>query len=405
MAPGANPLARLIYDPRVRGLFFQLVTVATLLAAVLWIVANTVQNLSRANKSSGFDFLTNTAGFQILDSPGTYLFDYTVGSSTYIDVFWIGVINTLVVAVLGIVVATILGFLIGIFRLSSNVVLRATATGYIEVLRNVPLLLQLFFWYFFVLRALPGIRDRLSILDGWFGINKSGLYAPFPVPESGFWITLVAVVLGIALTVVAVRWAKRRQEATGQRAPVFLIVVGLVIGLPLVVFLLTGSPLGFEMPEFREEGPVIRRGYQSGVGMVLKPEMLAVWLALALYTASFIAEIVRAGILAVPHGQTEAARALGLRYSTTLNLVILPQALRVIIPPLTSQYLNLIKNSSLAVAIAYPDVVSIFAGTALNQVGREIEMIFMMMMVYLFFSLLTSSGMNWFNAKMRLVER
>ncbi len=396
---------RMVYDPRIRGIFFQALAVALLVSGVLWIVSNTVANLARQNKSSGFDFLGDTAGFAILESPGTNLFNYTVGASTYLDVFWIGVTNTLVVAFAGVLGATLIGFLIGVFRLSSNVVLRGVATAYIEVLRNLPLLLQLFFWYFFVLRTLPDVRDRATWFGETFGINKSGLYMPYPLAQDGFWITALAFLLGAAATVAVARWAHIRQDRTGQQTPVFWIGLGLVVGFPLVVFFLTGSPLEFEIPEFREDGPILRRGYQAGVGMVIKPEMLAVWLALTLYTASFIAEIVRAGIMAVPHGQTEAANALGIRYTPTLNLVILPQALRVIIPPLTSQYLNLTKNSSLAVAIAYPDIVSIFAGTALNQVGREVEMIAMMMLVYLVISLSTSAGMNWFNARMKLVER
>lgn len=405
MASGSDRATRLIYDPKVRGVFFQIVVVGLLVAGILWIIQNTVANLARQDKGSGFDFLWDTAGFEVLVSLGTWVVGYTVGVSTYLDVFWLGVINTLIVAFLGIIAATIIGFLMGIFRLSSNIVLRGTATAYIEALRNLPLLLQLFFWYFFVLRALPTARERIGIFGDSFGLNITGLYTPLAIPQDGFMWTGIALVVGVVATFLVVRWAHRRQDETGQQTPVLWIGLGLVVGLPVAVFLLTGAPIEMQYPEFRDDGPILRRGFQAGQGMVIKPEMMAVWLALSLYTASFIAEIVRAGILAVPHGQTEAAGALGLRYSSTLNLVVIPQAMRVIIPPLTSQYLNLTKNSSLAVAIAYPDVVSIFAGTALNQVGREIEMIFMMMMVYLIISILTSGLMNWFNAKMKLVER
>jgi len=228
---------------------------------------------------------------------------------------------------------------------------------------------------------------------------------PAPVPMDGFSYCVMAFVAAVLITFGVRHYARKRQEATGQTLPVFAISVGIIILLPLLVFVLNGSPLSWSIPEFKETGAILRRGYQPGAGMLLVPEMLAVWLALTLYTAAFIAEIVRAGILAVNKGQTEASYALGLRPNITLRLVVIPQALRVIIPPLTSQYLNLTKNSSLAVAIAYPELVSVFAGTALNQVGKEIEMIFMMMAVYLTFSLLTAAFMNWFNARVKLVER
>ena len=324
--------------------------------------------------------------------------------STYLDVFWVGVLNTLIIAIFGIVAATVLGFVLGIFRLSSNFVLRSFAVCYIEVLRNIPLLLQLFFWYFFVLRTLPEIRGKLWLVEGSIGLNITGLYAPFPILQPGFGICAVVFVAGLVAWKILAVWGRRRQAETGQRLPVFWIGLAVVVVPTTLTFLIMGSPLEWQTPIFTEDGPLFRRGFQSDSGFVIKPEMLAVWLALVLYTASFIAEIVRAGVLAVPHGQTEAAYACGCRPGVTLNLVIIPQALRVIIPPLTSQFLNLTKNSSLAVAIAYPDIVSIFAGTALNQVGREIEMIGMMMLVYLFFSIVTSVLMNWFNKSTRLVE-
>ena len=405
MNSDSRGLTRLLYDPKARGIFFQILAIVLLVGSVLWIVGNTVSNLGRQGKSSGFDFLGNVAGFDILTTLGTSVVGYTVGVSTYLDVFWVGVINTLVVSVLGIIGATLLGFMLGIFRLSSNIVLRGFATVYVEIIRNVPLLLQLFFWYFFVLRALPGIREQATLFGGAAGINITGLYMPLPLPLEGSWIVVIAFLAALALWWGFGRWARQRQEKTGQQTEVFWTGLGFVTVLTVLAYFAGGSPFEMQYPVFTETGPVFRRGYQSEFGLVIKPEMLAVWLALVLYTASFIAEIVRAGILAVPRGQMEAALAAALRPGLALRLVILPQALRVIIPPLTSQFLNLIKNSSLAVAIAYPDVVSIFAGTALNQVGREIEMIAMMMLVYLVFSLLTSILMNWFNARMRLVER
>jgi general L-amino acid transport system permease protein len=309
------------------------------------------------------------------------------------------------VAVLGIIGATFLGFTIGVMRLSKNFIIRSFATVYIELLRNIPLLLQLFFWYFAVLRALPSKRDKIDIVSNVAAVNITGLYLPAPVMHPGFIYSVIALVIAAIMTLIMKKWAERRQFETGQRFPVLWAAIGLFLALPLFTFLVTGSPLEWSLPEFKIDGPILRRGFQSGAGMVLVPEMLAVWLALTLYTASFIAEIVRAGILAVAKGQTEAAYSIGMRPGMTLRLIIIPQALRVIIPPLTSQFLNLTKNSSLAVAIAYPELVSVFAGTALNQVGKEIEMIFMMMMVYLTFSIFTAALMNWFNSRVKLVER
>jgi general L-amino acid transport system permease protein len=331
--------------------------------------------------------------------------DYNVGKSTYLDVYFIGIINTFLVAILGIVGATFLGFTIGIMRLSRNFIIRSFATVYIELLRNLPLLLQLFFWYFAVLRALPSKREKIEIIPDFIAMNITGLYLPAPVAQQGFIYSVIALGFAIFMTILMKRWAEKRQFETGQRFPVFWSAVGILVVIPLMVFAITGTPLEWTLPEFKTDGPMLRRGFQSGFGMVLVPEMLAVWLALTLYTAAFIAEIVRAGILAINKGQTEASYSIGLKPGLTLRLIIIPQALRVIIPPLTSQYLNLTKNSSLAVAIAYPELVSVFAGTALNQVGKEIEMIFMMMMVYLTFSLLTAAFMNWFNSRVKLVER
>lgn len=395
----------IINDPKIRAIFFQVLAVVLLVSFFAWIGFNTVENLTRLDKKSGFGFLSESSGFQILTTLGTYVVDFQIGVSTYLDIFWIGVVNTLAVALIGIIGATILGFILGIMRLSHNVVLGGFSMMYIEVLRNVPLLLQLFFWYRILIEQLPGKRAASGWLFGLIGINKTGLYAPMPVLEAGFWVTGAMFFAGIAGAIALNRWSAKRQALTGQRFPVLWGAFGLIIGLPAVVFLLSGSPMHWEVPVFVVDGPMLKRGYEAGVGMVIKPEMIAVWLALTLYTATFIAEIVRAGILAISHGQSEAAHALGLRPGPTLRLVIIPQAMRVIIPPLTSQYLNLIKNSSLAVAIAYPDIVSVFAGTALNQVGQEIEMIFMMMLVYLFFSIVTALFMNWFNMRMKLAER
>ncbi len=404
-------LAALIYDPKARGFLFQAILLLAVIGFFAWILDNTVSNLASQNKKSGFGFLDESSGFQILTTLGTFLMESRPGVATYFDIFWIGVINTLAVAIVGIITATIIGFMMGIFRLSSNVILRGFATVYVELLRNIPLLLQILFFYIVVLRLLPGKREEgvsvgfLGLDLGTIPINITGFYMPFPVPSEGFGTVILAFIGSIILAWCVAWLARKRQEATGKQFPSFwagLLIIGVIT---MGTYYALGGPLGWEQPEFRSEGPVLRRGYQSGVGSVIVPEFIALWLSLSLYTASFIAEIVRAGILAVPSGQTEASKALGMSNGANLRLVVIPQALRVIIPPLTSQYLNLTKNSSLAVAIAYPDIVSIFAGTALNQVGQEIEMIFMMMMVYLVISLVTSAFMNWFNDRMKLVER
>ena len=404
MSSTRTPMA-LINDARVRALVFQASLIFAMIVGAWWLVDNTVSNLSEQGKTLGFNFLVQTAGFQISSTLGTWAMDYNVGESTYLDVYFIGIINTFIVAALGILAATVLGFGIGIMRLSNNLVLKGFATIYIEMLRNLPLLLQLFFWYFAVLRSLPGRREQIELIPGFAGINITGLYLPAPLAGDGFIYVVSVFIMAVVGAVMISKWATKRQYETGQTFPAFWAGLGLIVCATMVVFLAMGSPLDWGLPEFKDTGPALRRGFQSGAGMVIVPELIAVWLALSLYTAAFIAEIVRAGILAVAKGQAEASYSLGLRPGITLRLIIIPQALRVIIPPLTSQFLNLTKNSSLAVAIAYPELVSIFAGTALNQVGKEIEMIGMMMAVYLTFSLLTAAFMNWFNARVKLVER
>ena len=392
-------------DKKVRSIILQIMMLLIVVFGFYWLINNTLTNLDSQGKSLGFNFLSSTAGFQISQTFGTWLFDYEVGKSTYWEVYFIGIANTFLVAILGIVAATVLGFTMGIMRLSSNIIFKSFATTYIEILRNVPLLLQLFFWYFAVLRAMPGKREKFEILPGVAGLNITGMYLPSPLPQDGFGYVMIAFLLSFLMILGVRLYDKKRQAKTGEILPVFWLGLGAVVLLPSLVYFWSGSPLLWELPEFKNTGPMLQRGYQPGLGMLIVPEMLAVWLALSLYTAAFIAEIVRGGILAVSKGQTEASFALGLRPNFTLRLVIIPQALRVIIPPLTSQYLNITKNSSLAVAIAYPELVSVFAGTALNQVGKEIEMIFMMMMVYLTFSLVTAAFMNWYNSKVKLVER
>lgn len=379
-------------DPRVRAVIFQVVTIVSVLAFGVWIVNNTLANLERQGIASGFDFMSTQAGFGITWS----LIDYSESYSTYGDAFIVGLLNTIFLSGIGVVCATILGFILGIARLSKNWLISRLATVYIEVIRNVPLLLQIFFWYFAVLRALPAPRQSLVAFDAFF-INNRGFFVPRALPEPLFWATAIACGLGIVATIVLARFSKKRQEETGQRLPVLWPGLGMIIGLPIVVLLITGVPFSWEYPELK--------GFNFVGGVSLIPEFAAMLLALSIYTATFIGEIVRSGIQAVSYGQTEAARSLGFRHGLTLRLIVIPQALRVIVPPLTSQYLNLTKNSSLAAAIAYPELVSVFAGTVLNQTGQAVETIAITMACYLSLSLMISMFMNWYNARIALKER
>jgi len=384
--------ANLFNDTGTRNFFFETLLIAVL-GWVLWsIMGNATRNLVEAGIASGFGFLDNASGFAVNFSP---FIEYT-SESTFLDVYSVGLQNTIFLAIIGIFFATIFGFLIGIARLSSNWVINRMAYVYVEVLRNIPLLLQIFIWYKGVLATLPGKRNSLDV--GFLGqLNAAGLFAPQPVFSEGAGNMVWALLIAMIITVVTNIWAKNRQKQTGQRFPVFWTGLGLVIVLPLLAYFAAGQPLSFNYPVEGNFGP---KG-----GMQVIPEFIALLLALSLYTAAFIAEIVRAGILAVNKGQTEASYALGLRPGQTLRLNIIPQAMRVIIPPLTSQYLNLTKNSSLAVAIAYPDLTAIFAGTALNQTGQAVEIILVTMLTYLAISLVTSMLMNWYNARVSLVER
>ncbi len=386
-------------DPKARSIFFQAILIAGLIYLVWALVTNTIQNLEKQNIASGFGFLETTASFGISQT----LIQYTEESS-YGDVFFVGLLNTFLVAIIGVFFASVIGFTFGIMRLSKNWVVAKIATVYIETLRNIPLLLQIIFWYFAVLRSMPDKRSKASLFDT-IHINITGIWTPKPVFQEGFNIVVMALIAGLVLTYIVNKWAKNRQAESGQQFPVSWAALGLIVGLPFAAYLMMGSPLEWAYPEFRDTGSKLRRGFQLGTGLQILPELLALLFALSLYTASFIAEIVRAGILAVSYGQTEAANALGIKNSHTLRLIIIPQAMRVIIPPLTSQFLNLTKNSSLAVAIAYPDLVSVFAGTVLNQTGQAVEILMMTMGVYLTFSIVTSIFMNWYNAKMALVER
>jgi general L-amino acid transport system permease protein len=391
VAGHSRPKAPLLYNPKVRGMAYQAVLCAVIVFLAWSAIHNAAENLARAKIATGFGFWDNTAGFDISQT----LIDYST-TSTYGRAFWVGLINTLLVAGLGIVLATILGFLIGIARLSKNWLVARMAGVYVETIRNIPLLLQLLFWYNAVLKALPAMRESLAIPGGGF-LNNRGLFLPQPVFQAGSQYAVIALGLGVAAAIGYRTWAVRRQMRTGQQAPVLWVALVLVIALPLAVLAASGFPIVFNYPE---AGRFNIRG-----GMEILPEFMALLFGLVIYTASFIAEVVRAGILAVARGQTEAAYSLGLRPGQTLRLVVIPQAMRVIIPPLTSQYLNLTKNSTLAVAIGYPDLVQIFAGTVLNQTGQAVEVIVITMAVYLTISLVTSGLMNLYNRRMALVER
>ncbi|WP_242223082.1 amino acid ABC transporter permease [Shinella zoogloeoides] len=392
---GEPPKVSLLYNPALRSIVYQVVTFVVIVAAVWYAWNNVVQNLARANMTAGFGFLNSRAGFDIAQTLIAYSSD-----STYFRALQVALINTLVVAAVGIVTATIVGLLVGVGRLSHNWLIAKLCTVYVEIFRNIPPLLVIFFWYLGVLALLPSIRTIFQSVkenpDAVFFISNRGIYMPAPVFGEGFGIVLAAFVLGVIAAIAFTIWANARQRATGQRPPVLWINLALVLLLPLGVFIAMGQPMTLDYP--------VPGSFNMKGGMVIGPEFLALYLALSLYTAAFIAEIVRAGIRGVPKGQSEAAFALGLRSGHTTRLVVLPQALRIIIPPLTSQYLNLIKNSSLAVAVGYADLVAV-GGTILNQSGKSIEIISIWMLVYVSISLITSLFMNWFNAKMALVER
>ena len=387
----ARPRVAIYNRPRIRAVCYQLL----LLAAVLWLgfefALNAKANLDAQKIASGFGFLDNTAGFGINQS----LIAYNE-SDTYARVFFVGLLNTLLVAAIGIVLATILGFFVGIGRLSRNWLVARLAGGYVELIRNLPLLFQILFWYLAVLGTLPPPRQSISLFGEIF-LNNRGIIVPAPVAGEGASAVIAVFALSVIATIALRLWAKRRQIRTGRQFPLLWTGLALVVALPLVALVVMGFPIGFERPELR--------GFNFVGGVRLLPEFIALLVALTTYTAAFIAEVVRAGVLAVPRGQTEAALALGLRRGLTLRLIVVPQALRVIVPPLTNQYLNLTKNSSLAVAVGYPDLFAVFAGTTLHQTGQAIEIIAITMAVYLAISLFTSALMNWYNAHIRVAER
>lgn len=376
-------------DPKTRSIAVQFIMVIALAAVAYELYVNASANLAKLGKTFGYDFWDKSAGFDISQS----LIPYT-SSSSYGTAIKVGFLNTLLVAALGIFFATIIGFTAGIARLSKNWLVAQIATVYVETVRNIPLLLQIFIWYGAVLKPLPGPKQALNF--GGFYLSNRGLNMPSPIFEGLAWMGLVGLVGGITGAILLRRWARARQLATGQPFPYISAGFGLVVFMPILGLLLAGWPVTWDVP--------VLGTFQLSGGATVNPEFIALLIALSVYTGAFIAEIVRAGIQAVSHGQTEAAGALGLRQGQITRLVTIPQAMRIIIPPLASQHLNLTKNSSLAVAIAYPDLVAM-GGTVLNQTGKAIEVVLIWMVVYLSLSLLTSSFMNWYNSRMKLVER
>ena len=389
---GPSLLYRLVNDKELRAVAIQVITIALLFAFLFYIVNNAVVNLAAIGKDYDFKFLTEASNYDI----NQHLIPYTSRSS-HLTAMWVGILNTLLVAVSGIVLSTIVGFTLGVLRLSPNWLINRTVYVYVEYVRNVPVLLHILLVHGIVVNTLPIPKNAINLADSTFFLTNRGFYTPKPLFEPAMWAVLIAFVVAIGFIWWFRRYAKKTQDETGKIYPVFWISLAAMFGLPVIVYFLAGSPMTWDYPALK--------GFNFKGGLVLRPEFIALWLALSLYTAAFIAEIVRAGIQAISHGQTEAAYALGIKPNRTMQLVIIPQALRVIIPPLSSQYLNVTKNSSLAIAIGYMDIVATIGGISLNQTGREMECMTIVLGLYLAASLTISSFMNWYNKRMKLVER
>ncbi|MEI9993769.1 MAG: amino acid ABC transporter permease [Rhizomicrobium sp.] len=381
----ARPRARHAWwrDTRWQGIALQALALVAIAAVGLWLAHNAIGALSRRHVASGFAFLGHTAGFGI----SQVLIPYTEESS-YGQAMWVGLVNTLVVSAVSIVLSTLIGFVVGIGRLSGNWLVAKLCTVYVETLRNIPLLLQVVFWYFGVLQTLPGPRDSLA-LGSWIVLNNRGVYVPEVIFAPGSWLVVLALAVGLAVFFALYGWAQRLQRKTGRRPTIWWAAPLLVIGLPALALFVERVPFALSWPQLA--------GFSYEGGLQINSELAGLTIALSIYTAAYIAEIVRAGLVSVARGQREAAEALGLRRGLALRLVLIPQAMRVIIPPLASEYLSLTKNSSLAIAIGYPDLVAVFAGTVLNQTGQAIEILSLTMAIYLALSLVTSALMNLYN--------
>ena len=378
-------------NPRNRALIYQTLLLAGLAYFFYAIVSNALANMEARGIKSGFGFLFTASGFDILMS----LIPYDA-TSTYGRTFVVGLLNTILVSVIGIFFATIVGFIVGVAYFSHNWLIKRLSVIYVETFRNIPLLLQVFFWYFAVLAALPSARESLAFGEIIF-LNVRGLFLPELVGQEGSGIVYGSLLVAVVIVYFLKRWAKKRQDETGQQFPVFSTGLGIILGLPILMALITGLPFTWENPELR--------GFNFQGGITGIPELMALALALSVYTGAFIAEAVRAGVQSVPHGQTEAARSLGLKERKIMKLIIVPQAMRVIVPLLNSEYQSLVKNSTLATAIGYPDLFTVFVGTSLNQTGQAIEIVFMTMAVYFVINMIISFLMNRFNASVALVER
>ncbi|WP_258239284.1 amino acid ABC transporter permease [Arcobacter sp. CECT 8989] len=378
-------------NPEKRAIIYQILALAGIFIFTYFILNNMFINIEKRGINTGFDFLSSEAGFGIVQS----LIEYDE-SNSHGKVFIVGLLNTILVSAIGIFFASILGLLIGIGRLSKNFMISKLCMVYVETFRNIPILLQILFWYNVVLASLPSPRQSITYFDSIF-FNNRGLYIPKPILESGFIAVIIAFILAVVACAYLVKWARKKHDETGEEFPVVWTSLAILIAAPTLVFFVSGTPATLEYAELK--------GFNFRGGWTLIPELLALAFALSIYTATYIAEAVRAGIEAVPKGQKEAAHALGLKEHIILKKVVLPQALRVIIPPVINQYLNLTKNSSLATAIGYPELVTIFAGTSLNQVGQAIEIILMTMAVYLTISIVISIIMNYINEKIKIKER
>ena len=389
--PRQNAISRLWNNKETRAVIVQIIAILLIFGFFAYLIRNAAINLEAIGKGYSFDFLTQPSNYDISQR----FIEYDSRSS-HLRAMTVGIINTLLVAVCGLVLATMVGFTLGVLRLSRNWLTNKLAYVYIEYVRNVPLLLHILLVHGIIVHTLPVPKQAINLNDAAFLTNR-GFHTPKPLFEPLFWIVGGLIAAGILFSLWFTWYAKKVQDQTGNRYPVFWVNLGAIVGLPLVMHFLLGNPITWDTPELK--------GFNFKGGLVLRPEFIALWLALSLYTASFIGEIVRAGITAVSWGQTEASYALGINRRRTLNLVVIPQALRVIVPPLTSQYLNLTKNSSLAIAIGYMDIVATIGGISLNQTGREMECMTIVLLLYLTMSLLISASMNWYNKRIKLVER
>jgi len=386
-----NSSPSFINNPRNRSIIYQIILLACLGYFFYSIIANALTNMEARGIKSGYDFLFSTAGFDVVMSLIEYDATYSHGYT-----FIVGLLNTLLVSIISIFLATIIGFLVGIAYFSKNWLIRKTSIIYVETFRNIPLLLQVFFWYFAVLAALPHSRESITLFEVIF-LNIKGLYLPSLVALAGSQIIYYTIAFAIIGVIFFKRWAKDRQNKTGQQLPVLYISIIILFGFPIIATIATGFPFMWEIPALK--------GFSFKGGITIIPELIALATALSIYTGAFIAEAVRAGVQSVPKGQTEAARSIGLKESRIMSLIIIPQGMRVIVPILNSEYQSLLKNSTLATAIGYPDLFTIFVGTALNQTGQAIEIVFMTMAVYFVINMGISFFMNRFNSSVELTER